>query len=99
MGVVRGVSMAMAAKTELREETGYRAKKWTFLGKYYVAAGMTAQRAHIYLAEGLVAGAPEPEEGEFITLRRIASRVVRRKIMNGVIQDGPSFMAWSLITN
>lgn len=99
MGVVKGVSMLKAAKVELKQETGYRAKKWTFLGKYYVAAGMTAQRAHLYLAEGLIEGTPEPEEGEFITLQRLSQAVVARWVRNGTVQDGPTLMAWNFSTN
>lgn len=98
MGVVKGVSMARAARQELKEETGFTAKQWTFLGKYYVAAGMTPQRAFVYLAEGLVEGTPCPEEGEFITLRRISRATMARWCKKGQMQDGPTFMAWKLAT-
>lgn len=99
MGVVRGVSMAVAARTELKEETGYRAKRWKFLGKYHVAAGVMGQQAHIYLAEGLMAGEACPEDGEFVTAKRIPQATFRRWIRSGRLQDAPSMIAWLRLNN
>lgn len=97
MGVVKGVSLLNAAKTELQQETGYRAKKWTFLGKYYVAPGMTGQMGHVYLAEGLIEGEPCPEEWEFVAAKRIARKQVRQWFGSGRIQDGPTLVAWGML--
>lgn len=97
MGVVRGVTLLKAAKTELAEETGYRAKKWTLLGKYYVSQGLSDQRAHIYLAEDLTAGAPHPEDGEFVVAKRIPKKQVEQWFKVGRIQDGPSLVAWGML--
>lgn len=99
MGIVRGVSMAKAARTELKEETGYTARRWRFLGKYDVAAGVMSQRAHIYLAEGLVPGEPCPEDGEFVTVRRIPRATYKRWLRSRRIKDAPSMMAWMFLTN
>jgi ADP-ribose pyrophosphatase len=46
-------TMAQAAKRELLEETGYRAKKMTFLIKGPVSAGMSSQEISFYQASGL----------------------------------------------
>lgn len=94
MGIVSGVSMLKAAKTELIQETGYRARRWRKLGVYNVAAGMMNQRAHIYLAEGLVPGEPEPEDGEFLKSRHISFATFEKWILRGQFQDGPSLIAW-----
>lgn len=99
MGVVKGVSMLKAAKIELKQETGYRARKWTLLGRYHVAPGMMGQTAHIYLAEGLVPGQPSPEEGEFIEAKRISRATLQRWFRKKQIKDGPSLVAWTFLTN
>lgn len=99
MGVVKGVPMLKAAKIELQQETGYRAQKWTLLGRYYIAPGMMAQMAHVYLAEDLIPGDPEPEEGEFITAKRVSKATVRRWFRTGKLKDGPSLVAWSFLNS
>lgn len=99
MGVVKGVSMLKAAKLELLQETGYRARQWTLLGRYHVAPGMMGQMAHIYLAEDLIAGDPEPEEGEFIVAKRIPKATVQRWLQKKQLKDGPSLVAFALLTN
>lgn len=97
MGVVRGVTLLKAAKTELQEETGYRAKKWTFLGKYYVAPGMTGQMGSVYLAETLTEGEPSPEDGEFVVAKRIPKKQIEQWFKSGRIQDGPTLVAWGML--
>ncbi len=97
MGVVKGVSMLKAAKTELQQETGYVAKKWTFLGKYYVAPGMTGQMGYVYLAEGLVEGTPCPEEWEFVVAKRLPRLKIKQWFDSRRIQDGPTLAAWGML--
>ncbi len=97
MGVVRGVSLPRAAKAELQQETGYRAKRWTFLGKYYVAPGVMGQMAHVYLAEGLAGGEPSLEDGEFVVAHRVPRLELERWFKKGRIKDGPSLVAWGML--
>ena len=52
-----------AAKRELIEETGYRAKRWTPLTRYYASPGFLAEWMQIYLAQDLTMGDARPEEG------------------------------------
>lgn len=94
MGVVRGVSMLKAAKTELIQETGYRARRWRKLGVCEVAAGIMGQRAHIYLAEDLIPGVAEPEDGEFLSARHFSTATIRKWIKARRFSDGPSLIAW-----
>ena len=55
-----------AARRELREETGYAADTWTSLGYFYASPGVFDEKLHLYVAEGLTAGAQELEPGEEI---------------------------------
>jgi ADP-ribose pyrophosphatase len=44
---------AEAARRELEEETGYRARSWRYLGGFYTAPGFTNELMHLYLATDL----------------------------------------------
>ena len=57
-----------AAKREMVEETGFRAKKWTMLVKYFASPGFLGEWMQIYLARELTAGQAKPEEDEHIEL-------------------------------
>ncbi len=54
--VDEGENALQAARRELIEETGYRAKKWTKLASFFVSPGYVQERMTIYLAEDLTAG-------------------------------------------
>ena len=51
------------AQRELEEETGYRAKKWKPLVEYYGSPGFLGESMKVFLAEGLMAGEPETDNG------------------------------------
>src|SRR4249920_192732 len=59
------------AKRELIEETGYRAKKWSKLVRYFASPGFLGEWMQVYLAEGLTLGVAQPEEDEFIELKLV----------------------------
>ena len=54
--VDEGETPLQAAKRELVEETGYRAKKWKKLAEFYPSPGFLAEKMTIYLATGLTEG-------------------------------------------
>lgn len=53
-----------AAKRELLEETGYTATRWRSLGFLYASPGVLDEKLHLFVAEGLTAGANSPEADE-----------------------------------
>jgi len=77
-----------AAKRELVEETGYCAKKWKPLVEYYASPGFLGESMKVFLAEGLVAGAAQPEADEKIELRLVKLSEVLKMIDKGAILDG-----------
>jgi len=85
-----------AAKRELLEETGYKAKKWTKLVRYFASPGFLAEWMQVYLAEGLVAGDAQPEEDENIELFLVPLSEVLRMIDSGKIADGKTLIAAQL---
>lgn len=83
-----------AAKRELREETGIRAKKWTEIAQSYLANGLTNQAYHIYVAEDLEFGEPELEGGEAdLVTKEIPLEEVYEMINRGELTDSPSIVS------
>ena len=83
-----GENALQGAKRELEEETGYRAEKWKPLVEYYPSPGFLGESMKVFLAEGLVAGDPHPEEDERIEFRLVKLSQVVKLIEKGAILDG-----------
>ena len=77
-----------AAKRELREETGYTAENYTFLGEYYPSPAILSENIHMYLATGLKKGEQDLDEDEFLDVVKVPLDDVVKMIMNNEIQDG-----------
>ena len=58
-----------SAKRELMEETGYAAKKWTKLVRYFASPGFLGEWMQVFLAEDLTPGKAQPEEDESFELQ------------------------------
>jgi len=76
-----------AAKRELKEETGLRAQKWTYLSSLYTSNSITNEIGHIYLAEELTAGVSEPEHTEDLTVKMIPFLDAYKMVMDFEIKD------------
>jgi ADP-ribose pyrophosphatase len=76
-----------AAQRELLEETGYTAKRWQRILKFYASPGFVAETMAVFLATGLKAGKAEPEEDEVIAIRLIPLASAVRMVLNGTIRD------------
>ena len=61
-----GESTLACAKRELREETGYTAREWAYGGELHNAAAYSTESIWIWFARGLVGGAKQLDEGEFV---------------------------------
>lgn len=60
-----------AAKRELREETGFTAKKWTHLTDLKTTPGFATEVISVYLARDLSRGATDFDDDEFIDLVKL----------------------------
>jgi ADP-ribose pyrophosphatase len=78
----------IGAQRELEEETGYRAKRWRPLVKYFASPGFLGEAMNVFLAEGLVAGDAKPEEDEDIEFRLVKLSEIMKMIRKGAILDG-----------
>lgn len=86
----------VAAKRELAEETGFRAKNWTPLARYYASPGFLAEWMQIFLAEGLTPGSTSPDEDERIDLFFVPFSELLRLIDTGQIHDAKTIIAATL---
>jgi ADP-ribose pyrophosphatase len=76
-----------AGKRELLEETGYSAKNWRRIFKFYASPGFVAETMSVFLATGLKAGEAHPEADEIIYKRMVPLPQAVRMVMNGTIRD------------
>lgn len=90
-----GEAPLQAAKRELREESGYSAKRWTKLTSFWASPGYVAEKMTVFLAEDLKAGTPETMEDERIEVRWFERKEVRRMIRTGQIEDGKTMIGYS----
>src|SRR5580658_9036193 len=79
--VDEGETPLQAARRELAEETGYRAKKFEKLAVFFPSPGFLAEKMTIYIAHGLTEGKKTPMEDE-----RIETRWFTTKEIDGLIQ-------------
>jgi ADP-ribose pyrophosphatase len=81
------------AKRELLEETGYKAKHWSKLVRFYASPGFLGEWMQVFLAEGLMPGDAEPEDDEQIELFAVPLSELLREIEGGRILDGKTIAA------
>ena len=85
------------ATRELTEETGYTSDKISFLGKIYTSPGFCNEILYIYLAENLVPGDHDREEGEDgmevyeLTMAEIDTMLAEGKIVDAKTISGLYF--------
>ncbi|HZC43576.1 MAG TPA: NUDIX hydrolase [Acidobacteriaceae bacterium] len=81
------------AKRELLEETGYIAKRWSKIARFYVSPGFLGEWMQVYLAEGLSCGESAPDEDEYIHHQQIPLSQALEWIDSGKIIDAKSIIA------
>lgn len=76
-----------AAKRELREETGYVADYWKYLGKIYPSPGIVSEVLHLFLAKDLRLDGRKLDSDEFIDVKAIKLDTLTKQITDGEISD------------
>lgn len=82
-----------AALRELREETGFRAGKLTYLGDFYPSPAICDERISMYLAEDLTAGETQFDDDEFLSTVKFPLAELADKVQAGAIRDAKTQMA------
>jgi ADP-ribose pyrophosphatase len=87
-----------AAKREMIEETGFRAKRWTLLTKYFASPGFLGEWMQIYLAREIRDGVARPEADEQIEIVRMPLSEAMALVAANKIHDGKTLIGLSLFT-
>jgi ADP-ribose pyrophosphatase len=91
-----GEAPLAAAKRELIEETGYRAKRWTMLQKYFASPGFLGEWMQIYIARDIREGEAQLEHDENLEVFRVPLSEAMRMVAAGKIHDGKTLIGLSL---
>ena len=82
-----GETELAGAKRELLEETGFTAKSWKRILKFYASPGFLAETMAVFLARGLKAGIAQPEADEVIDVRFVPLSKALKMVKTGQIGD------------
>ncbi len=93
-GGLDGEKPEAAARRELEEETGYRAGRMKWLGKYAASSGISDEEFSVFLATDVSAdGVLRREITEDIEIELIPLADLRALVLRGEITDAPSALA------
>jgi ADP-ribose pyrophosphatase len=90
-----GEKPLQAARRELIEETGYRARHWTRLASFWVSPGYVEERMTIYLATGLTAGEATPMDDERIETRWFTPKEIAQMNQRGKNEDAKTMIGFT----
>ena len=91
-----GETPLTAAKRELIEETGYRARRWKKLISFYPSPGYVSEKMTIFLATDLTAGAAQPMADERIETCWFSAKQVEQMIHTNKIEDAKTIVGYFL---
>lgn len=74
-------------KRELKEEIGATAKNYEFLGELYPTPGYCGEIIYMYLATGLTFGEADPDEDEFLNVKKMPLKKAVEMVLSGDIKD------------
>ena len=82
-----GESWQACAQRELREETGFRAREWAYIGTINNAISYSDEVIHLAFARGLEAGAQQLDAHEFLELIEVDVDELMDWVRNGRVTD------------
>ena len=88
----RGEDPFSCAKRELREETGFSAGEYVYLGNFYPTPGYCKEKLHVYLALELTAGKTDPDEDEFLNVEKYPFSEALRLAVSGELPDAKTLI-------
>jgi len=89
-----GETPLQAARRELIEETGYRARRWKKLISFYPSPGFVSEKMTIFLATDLTAGEAQPMDDERIETRWFSASQVLQMIRSNTIRDSKTIVGY-----
>lgn len=94
-----GEAAETGARRELKEETGYSARRWKRLGWLHTIPGISAQRAHVFLATDLRKGRMRREPYEYMKIKILPIEEAYKLLRSGKIIHSPTAFALGLAEN
>lgn len=91
-----GEQPRLAARRELREETGYFARKWKLIARFFPSPGFLDEEMYLFLAEELSEGDPQVEEDEHIEVAWFSFDAIAKMLNTGTLSDGKTLAAFAL---
>lgn len=95
----KGEATLACARRELEEETGFRAKRWKLLTRFYPAPGISDELMTLYRADGLMPGRKNLDHDEWIEHTEVSLKQALRMARDGRIKDGKTLVGllWSAL--
>lgn len=84
---------------ELKEETGYTAKKIDYLLEFYTSPGFTNEKVYLFLADELIEGEAQPEKDEYIEVIHLKLDDLIELINKGEITDSKTIVGAYIAKN
>jgi ADP-ribose pyrophosphatase len=88
-----GEDALAAAKRELLEETGFKAKRWRKMIRYFASPGFLGEFMQVFVAESLTLGDAQPEYDEQIEIEMMPLSRLLKMMDEGKIHDGKTLIS------
>ena len=88
-----GEEPLVSAQRELREETGYRAGKWTAMPPIWTTPGFSDEKIYLFFAEDLEWAPLAPDDDEDIALARLSEDEARALLRSTEARDAKTIAA------
>ncbi len=95
-GIIKGLSPKENALKELREETGFAAKRLVGIGYFNPFNGVTDEICNLFFAEELFASPLQADETEEFETLELTHQEIEAMIEQNEIWDGMTLAAWAL---
>src|SRR5690606_28127158 len=82
-----GLDPLDAARRELAEETGLRARNWLQISAFDISNSVTDEKAVCFIAWGLEEGEASPDGDEVLAHKRVNFSDLHEMVLNGDISD------------
>jgi len=89
----KGETPLKCVRRELKEETGFKAKKIVKLVSFWPTPAFSNEVLHVYAAYGLTQSQKSPDDDEFIETSVMPFKKALEKVMNGNIKDSKTIIA------